>query len=109
MANENGDSVNNFLLGALVGGILGVLFAPQEGRKTREFLKLISEETLKDLQDSTEKSALKARILSEDAAGKLQKTASDVRGKVEHFVEETIGDKPKVKRVIKRGRRKIQK
>ena len=82
-------------MGALVGGILGLLFAPHEGSKTRELLSVRGEEALKDLQNSFEKNALKAKLVAEDAAGKVEKGVHQVRGQVENLsnnAEEKIED-----------------
>jgi gas vesicle protein len=106
MSSNQDSSFNNFLMGALIGGIIGLLFAPQEGKITRELLKVKGEEALKEFQDNLEKNALKAKLVSEDAVGKIEKrmgealnAAEDVKDKVEE----------KTKKPVARVKRKIAK
>jgi len=39
MSDNHGSNINAFLFGVMVGGLLGVLFAPDEGKETRRKLK----------------------------------------------------------------------
>lgn len=65
--NNHGHGGSNFtsglVFGAIVGATLGVLFAPQEGEKTRKKLKEVSG----DLSEKGKKLANEAELLIEDA------------------------------------------
>jgi len=57
---DNGDNFfKGFLLGGLVGGVLGVLFAPKSGREMRADLSAELEKARVDLENA-KKAALKA-------------------------------------------------
>jgi gas vesicle protein len=65
--NTGGLVFLSFVLGGLVGGILGVLFAPKSGRETRA-----------DLAKA-----------AEDLKGEAQKVTKDALGRIENFVEDS--------------------
>jgi gas vesicle protein len=43
--------LEGLLLGAVLGGVLGVLFAPQSGEKTRQWLKEVKEDNQDIIDD----------------------------------------------------------
>lgn len=76
MCNSKHDSENfmvGVMLGAVVGGVLGILFAPQEGKKTREKLRT----TL--IEDKE-----KAAELAEQISGRL----AEAKEKAQPFIDE---------------------
>jgi gas vesicle protein len=55
--SKNCNSVNSFLIGAAVGAVLGILFAPESGDDTREKLKNLKEdndEIIEETRDNAE-------------------------------------------------------
>ena len=65
------NGVGNFILGALVGAGLGILFAPKSGSETRKELKEKMEELLNkakeiDLEEVKENLSLKIEEIKED-------------------------------------------
>ena len=81
--NSNNNSVLPFIIGVLVGGILGILFAPRKGSETREAIG----EFLSDIQENG-----KNFIMEEK-----EKIVSDIK--------EIQGD---IKEVIKKETKKIK-
>jgi len=92
--------VGKFVLGALVGAGLGVLFAPKAGSETRRELKEKMSELLKkakelDLDDVKEKISLKVEEIKEELSDldgeKVLKIAkqkgNDIKNKCEELVE----------------------
>jgi gas vesicle protein len=59
----------SFLLGALSGAALAVLFAPRSGRETREMLGDKLRETAERSRRAGEEALEKGRSVAEDAAG----------------------------------------
>jgi gas vesicle protein len=53
--SDNRDTLLAFILGGLIGTVLGVLYAPKSGRETRSDIKKFGEEivdTVNDLSDN---------------------------------------------------------
>ncbi len=83
--NNNGSNILAFLLGATVGIILGVLFAPAEGKETRKKLAKYIEELEKKGEDLLDES----KKFIEDEAEKVKKFAEDTKEKfVKRFSKE---------------------
>ena len=66
----------SFLTGCLVGGVAGVLYAPQSGNRTRRQLSNFAE----DMKE-------KAGELAEDMRQKTGELAKDATGAVERVIE----------------------
>jgi gas vesicle protein len=67
---DNGDGFfKAFVLGGIIGGVLGVLFAPKSGRETREELSEESEKLLNQVKvdiENAKKAALRSFDQSKD-------------------------------------------
>jgi gas vesicle protein len=78
-------SVKNGVLiavgGAVIGGVLGLMFAPQSGRRTRA---LIRDKSVKYSHDVVDYAGKKSRHVANKAKGYVH----DIRGVVGHKVEE---------------------
>ncbi len=59
MADKGDNFFKGFILGGLVGGVLGILFAPKSGRDTRADLSAELDKAREDLEHA-KKAALKA-------------------------------------------------
>jgi len=76
-----GKRFNILKLGALLGGILGVLFAPKSGKETRKDLKNFAEEHKKEI-DTTVEISKKGLEKAKQVAGDLDtKKIKDKIGK----------------------------
>lgn len=68
------------ILGALVGSIAGLLFAPQSGEETRKKLKQLKEENqdlIDETKETTEKLIAKTKKSIEEGLAKLNKTLEE--------------------------------
>ena len=79
MANDSGNIVLALLTGAVLGAGLGILYAPDEGSKTRRKIKKKVDDTSHDLAE---------RI--SHAKDELTKTANQQRDAFERKLDETI-------------------
>jgi len=52
--NSSGETILAFLLGGIIGGCLGILFAPKSGKETREKLKTLLEDLGEKAEDFIE-------------------------------------------------------
>ena len=79
MDTANKNSFYALLTGAAIGGVLGVLFAPDRGSKTREKIKAKTLETTHDLGE-------KMKQARED----LAKATAEKKVEFEHKMEEVV-------------------
>lgn len=84
--SKNSSFSKGFFWGAVIGGILGVLFAPEKGENTRKKIK----ETAKDYEgkgkEALEKAGQeleKARVKYEEAAKKIEPVIERAKEKIE--------------------------
>ncbi len=75
--DENNNRKSKFALGAILGGIAGVLFAPKKGSDTREDIKAEA----KKAKVEAETQATRARRQAEVTAKQFKQTSSRVAGK----------------------------
>jgi gas vesicle protein len=81
MSDNNGNLLVGFIIGALVGATLGILFAPKSGRETRE-----------DIARNTDKLLVKAKDEYKKAAEKCTDAISGAESFKEYWEEDL--DKP---------------
>ncbi|MBN2370054.1 MAG: YtxH domain-containing protein [Vicinamibacteria bacterium] len=88
--NNAGGILLSFIVGALSGAALAVLFAPRSGRETREFLGEKIREGVDRGRDYKEKAVSKSRELVQDAGefvDKQKETIKDGRDRLAAAVE----------------------
>lgn len=75
MCNKHGEGVATFVLGALIGAAVGVLFAPAKGETTRKKLKKWAENTYEEGKEDF-------LAHTKDLRKKVMGHAQEVKGKV---------------------------
>jgi gas vesicle protein len=89
--NNSGEVLLSFVLGALIGAAVGVLFAPGSGKETRKKLK----------------------DLGEDLGEKMEHLGEEVKEKAEHIIEEgkekILSHKERVEAAFQAGKRVYEK
>jgi len=74
---SSGETILAFLLGGIIGGCLGILFAPKSGKETREKLRVL----LEDLEE-------KAEDWLEEGKDKVENFVSSAREKISEKKEQ---------------------
>lgn len=94
MAGKTGTIVA-VLAGAAVGAALGVLFAPEEGAKTRKKLRDAAGSKADEIKD-------KLAELTETVKGKLGANGMDLEGKLDNLVSNVKGEAEDVIAMLER-------
>lgn len=79
MSNNTGNTLLAVLSGAAIGAVIGILFAPDKGTKTREKIKDGFEDAKKDLKHKFEN-------VSEELKSKFSNTKNDFEGSYDEMV-----------------------
>lgn len=77
-----------FIIGAAVGGVLGLLLAPRSGEETRELLLDKTEEVCKQSEDSIKELQEKAS----DVMDNIQKKGDELFNKVQDLIKQQRGE-----------------
>jgi len=87
MKNDKSILIGALLMGALAGAVLGILFAPDKGDKTREKLidgtKDLAEDLKKELTDEANSMRSKFEELEAAAEKKLHEVVKNIKQKVD--------------------------
>lgn len=86
--NKGGSFSRGFFWGAVIGGVLGVLFAPEKGEGTRKKIKETAkdyEEKGKEALESAAQELEKAKIKYEEAAKKVEPVIEKAKEKIEEI------------------------
>jgi len=98
LTSRRSPSLAAFLIGGLIGGTLALLYAPQSGRKTREFLMTEGQEkadraikTVREAQESIlatiEDAQARLETMNRDTKERLQKLQDIARGTIDEEKE----------------------
>ncbi|MDH7514874.1 MAG: YtxH domain-containing protein [Bacteroidota bacterium] len=77
-----------FFSGAIVGGVLALLYAPKSGKELRQDLKKKSEEITQDVEEYIKEAQTKARTLINEGKEKSAALISDAKEKAEHLLRD---------------------
>jgi gas vesicle protein len=103
MANRGDSFLKGLVLGGIIGGVLGVLYAPKSGKETRDELSVESDKLLNQFKSDIEnakKAALKSFDQGKDIIiDKLSHEEDNNQSAAHEEADETVEEKkPKRKR-----------
>ncbi|MFH0841532.1 MAG: YtxH domain-containing protein [Bacteroidota bacterium] len=75
---KTGSFIGGLLTGAVIGGVVALLFAPKSGKETREDIKRKLEEYGKQVENIKAKASQKSKQVREDLAGKIEDLAKEI-------------------------------
>lgn len=87
MSNQIEGFIKGIFLGGVIGAVIGILFAPQSGRKTREDINRTAEELLKKAKQEYEETLKKSGKAYESAIKQLKHLESSTKDKVGEMEE----------------------
>ena len=94
-----------FLFGAVVGGVIALLYAPKSGKETRKDISEEIDNYIKKAGDTKKQIIEKAKKLSDDMVDQTEKVYSDVRrfkeGKYSGTAEKIESEIARLRRAIK--------
>lgn len=91
MSNQIEGFIKGIILGGLIGAAIGILYAPQSGRKTRKDMNRKAEEFLTKVQKEYEATLKKSGKAYKSAVRQLkhlESSAKEKAGKVEEKVDQ---------------------
>jgi gas vesicle protein len=91
MSNQIEGFVKGIILGGLIGAAIGILYAPQSGRKTRRDIERNAEELLAKAKKEYDATLKKGGKAYESALKELKHLESSVKEKVGEM-EEKVGE-----------------
>ena len=89
--SSRGNSFFAFLFGAVVGGVLGILFAPDKGVNTRDKLTYRLDKYKKRLEDIIEDLVEGADKVENEAKSEGEKIVKDAKVKAEKLLDDVNG------------------
>jgi gas vesicle protein len=85
--NRSGLSLTAFLIGGLIGGTIALLYAPQSGKKTREFLITEGGETADRVIHSILDAQENVLAMIEDAQNRMQFMSKETKDRLQRLQE----------------------
>jgi len=97
MSKNSTNSFISLLIGLIVGGILGILFAPDKGHHTRDRLTFSLNKYRKKLEDLIDEITDDKELVKSEAKTKGKKVVSDAKTKAERLLKDVDGILSKIK------------
>ena len=109
MASNTGKTIVALLLGTAVGVAAGILFAPDEGRKTRRRLKRTFDEATDNVKQNLENLNDDLRNKADKLKGTLEENIETLLSRSSYKAEEAIEILEKKLEQLKKANAKLQK
>jgi len=89
--NNVGKIVSSLLIGAAIGGILGILFAPEKGSKTRKKISGKTEDFTNSIKDKFNSFLEEAKSEFEEVKSKFEEVKEDTKDKAKDLASTAKG------------------
>lgn len=109
MASNTGKTIVALLLGTAVGAAAGILFAPDQGRKTRRRLKRTFDEATDNVKQNLENLNDDLRNKADKLKGTLEENIETLLSRSSYKAEEAIEILEKKLEQLKKANAKLQK
>ena len=114
MSEKNNDLLKGLFIGGFIGVILGILYAPQSGKETREDIARTTDELLGKAKEEYEKAVEKSKTAYEaavknlkglemSAKEKMEEVESEVSELADKGAEAVAGNKNRLRKAIDAG------
>ena len=97
MSKNSTNSFISLILGIIVGGILGILFAPDKGNNTRDRLTFRLNKYKRKLEDLLDEIIDEKDSTDSEAKTKGKKVVDDAKTKAERLIKDVDGILSKIK------------
>lgn len=98
MSNNSGNSFFAFLLGAIAGGLAGLLFAPEKGSNTRDKLSFLLDKYRNRLEDIVDDIVEGKEMVNSEAKSEGERIINDAKSKAEDLLDDVNGLIDKIKK-----------
>jgi gas vesicle protein len=109
MSNNTGNTILAVLTGAAIGAVIGILFAPDKGSKTREKMKDGFDDVKNDLKTKLDHASEELKDKFSTAKIDLEETYEELVSNMSHKTEDVISFLEEKLAELKRQNAKLQK
>jgi gas vesicle protein len=89
--SNGGGFISGLFIGAVLGALAAILYAPKSGNETRQQLKGMADQQKENLKNQWEQTKTKASETADAFKGKLSEVAEQAKGAVDVYADKAKG------------------